>query len=50
MSNQKEALRGRLVVQADDVTEDVCPAGTQVVDWFHAVQHLSDAAHAFQLE
>lgn len=29
-----------------DVAEDVCPDGTQVVDWFHAVQHLSDAAHA----
>jgi hypothetical protein len=29
-----------------DVAEDVCPDGTQVVDWFHATQHLSDAAHA----
>jgi hypothetical protein len=29
-----------------DVAEDICPDGTQVVDWFHAVEHLSDAAHA----
>ena len=29
-----------------DVAEDVCPDGTQVVDWYHAVQHLSDAAQA----
>ena len=28
-----------------DVAEDVCPDGTQVVDWFHAVEHLSQAAH-----
>jgi hypothetical protein len=27
-----------------DVAEDVCPDGQQVVDWFHAVAHLSDAA------
>jgi hypothetical protein len=29
-----------------DVAEDVCPDGQQVVDWFHAVEHLSEAAHA----
>lgn len=29
-----------------DVAEDVCPDGTQVVDWFHAVEHLSEAAYA----
>lgn len=29
-----------------DVAEDVCPDGTQVVDWFHAVEHLSEVAHA----
>lgn len=29
-----------------EVAEDVCPDGTQVVDWFHAVEHLSEAAHA----
>lgn len=29
-----------------DVAEDICPDGTQVVDWFHAVEHLSEAAHA----
>lgn len=27
-----------------DVAEDVCPDGQQVVDWFHAVAHLTDAA------
>jgi len=29
-----------------EVAEDVCPDGRQVVDWFHAVAHLSAAAHA----
>jgi hypothetical protein len=29
-----------------DVVEDSCPDGQQVVDWFHAVEHLSEAAHA----
>ena len=29
-----------------DVAEDICPDGQQVVDWFHAVEHLSAAAHA----
>ena len=29
-----------------DVAEDVCPDGQQVVDWFHAVEHLSEAAQA----
>jgi transposase len=28
-----------------EVAEDVCPAGTPVVDWFHAVQHLNEAAY-----
>lgn len=28
-----------------DVAEDVCPDGQQVVDWFHAVEHLAQAAH-----
>ena len=27
-----------------DVAEDVCPDGQQVVDWFHAVEHLNEAA------
>lgn len=27
-----------------DVAEDVCPDGTQVVDWYHAVEHLHKAA------
>lgn len=26
------------------VAEDVCPDGRQIVDWFHATQHLADAA------
>jgi hypothetical protein len=29
-----------------DVAEDICPDGQQVVDWFHAVEHLSEAAYA----
>lgn len=28
------------------VAEDVCPDGRQIVDWFHAVQHLANAATA----
>lgn len=28
------------------VAEDVCPDGRQIVDWFHAVLHLSEAALA----
>jgi hypothetical protein len=29
-----------------EVAEAVCPDGRQMVDWFHAVQHLTDAAAA----
>jgi hypothetical protein len=29
-----------------EVAEDVCPDGQQVLDWFHAVEHLSEATHA----
>jgi hypothetical protein len=29
-----------------DVAEDVCPDGWQIVDWFHAIQHLAEAALA----
>jgi hypothetical protein len=29
-----------------NVAEDVCPDGRQIVDWFHAVQHLAAAATA----
>ena len=29
-----------------DVAEDVCPDGQQVVDWYHAVEHLHAAAMA----
>jgi hypothetical protein len=28
-----------------NVAENVCPDACQIVDWFHAVQHLSDAAN-----
>jgi len=28
------------------VAEEVCPAGRPIVDWFHAVQHLAEAATA----
>jgi hypothetical protein len=29
-----------------EVAEDVCPDGWQIVDWFHAIQHLTEAAQA----
>jgi hypothetical protein len=29
-----------------NVAEDVCPDSRQIVDWFHAVQHLAEAAAA----
>lgn len=29
-----------------NVAEDVCPDARQIVDWFHAVQHLAEAAAA----
>jgi hypothetical protein len=29
-----------------NVAEDVCPDGRQIVDWFHAVQHLAQAANS----
>jgi hypothetical protein len=29
-----------------NVAEDVCPDGRQIVDWFHATQHLAEAAQA----
>ncbi len=29
-----------------NVAEDVCPDGRQIVDWFHAVQHLAETATA----
>jgi hypothetical protein len=28
-----------------NVAEEVCPDGRQIVDWFHAVQHLAEAAN-----
>jgi hypothetical protein len=29
-----------------DLADDICPDAPQVVDWFHAVEHLSEAAAA----
>jgi len=29
-----------------NVAEDVCPDGLQIVDWYHATQHLIAASHA----
>jgi len=29
-----------------NVAEDICPDARQIVDWFHAVQHLADAANS----
>lgn len=29
-----------------NVAEDVCPDGRQIVDWFHACQHLAEASQA----
>ena len=28
------------------MAEDVVPDGRQIVDWFHATQHLTEASHA----
>jgi len=28
-----------------NVAEDICPDGQQIVDWYHAAQHLSEASH-----
>lgn len=51
VQHQLPTARNRSVV-ADgalwiwDVAEDVCPDGQQVVDWYHAVEHLYAAAIA----
>lgn len=29
-----------------NVAEDICPDARQIVDWFHALQHLADAANS----
>jgi len=41
----KRATSGDGALWVWNVAEDVCPDGTQIVDWFHAVEHLSGAAH-----
>jgi hypothetical protein len=42
---RKRASVGDGALWVWNVAEDVCPDGRQIVDWFHAVQHLSEAAH-----
>lgn len=42
----KRATVGDGALWVWNVAEDVCPDGWQIVDWFHAVEHLSEAAHA----
>lgn len=41
----KRATSGDGALWVWNVAEDVCPDGTQIVDWFHAVEHLSEASH-----
>ena len=43
---RKRASVGDGALWVWNVAEDVCPDGRQIVDWFHAVEHLSEAAHA----
>jgi hypothetical protein len=43
---KERAVVGDGAVWVWNVAEDVCPDGRQIVDWFHAVQHLADAATA----
>ena len=43
---RKRAVVGDGALWVWNVAEDVCPDGRQIVDWFHAVEHLSEAAHA----
>lgn len=43
---RKRACVGDGALWVWNVAEDVCPDGRQIVDWFHAVEHLSEAAHA----
>jgi hypothetical protein len=44
---QERAVIGDGAAWVWNVAEEVCPDGRQIVDWFHAVQHLVDAANAF---
>lgn len=43
---QKRACVGDGALWVWNVAEDMCPDATQIVDGFHAVEHLSEAAHA----
>jgi hypothetical protein len=40
----KRATSGDGALWVWNVAEDVCPDGRQIVDWFHAVEHLAEAA------
>jgi hypothetical protein len=43
---KERAVIGDGAAWVGNVAEEVCPDGRQIVDWFHAVQHLADAANA----
>lgn len=43
---QERAVIGDGAAWVWNVAEQVCPDGPQIVDWFHAVQHLSETAQA----
>lgn len=43
---KEQAVVGDGALWIWNVAEDVCPEGRQIVDWFHAVEHLADAAVA----
>lgn len=43
---QERAVIGDGAAWVWNVAEDISPDGRQIVDWFHAVQHLADAAQA----
>jgi hypothetical protein len=43
---RKRASIGDGAIWVWNVAEAVCPDGRQIVDWFHAVEHLAEAASA----
>jgi hypothetical protein len=45
-SAKERAVMGAGAAWVWHVAEDVCPDGRQIVDWFHAVQPLAQAANA----
>lgn len=42
----KRAVVGDGALWIWNMAEDICPDGRQIVDWFHAVEHLSEVSHA----